>query len=92
MNDKHIHLHTTGKGDLKKEFEAKIAKLNLKYWKCYTDFLPTSDYAKLLGSADLGICLHESSSKLDLPMKAVDMCGAGLPVAALNYNWYDKWI
>ncbi|KAK4442971.1 glycosyl transferases group 1-domain-containing protein [Podospora aff. communis PSN243] len=78
----------TGKGPQKEMYLAKIAQLTqaglLPNVRIITAFLPFPDYAALLACADLGICLHMSSSGVDLPMKVVDMFGAGLPVAAFS--------
>ena len=43
------------------------------------------DYPKMVGAADLGICMHLSSSNLDLPMKVVDMFSSQLPCFAFDY-------
>lgn len=78
----------TGRGPQKAMYEAKISKLTadgrLPNITIRTAFLSFEDYANLLAAADLGICLHMSSSGVDLPMKVVDMFGAGLPVLAYS--------
>lgn len=84
----------TGKGPQKILFEAKIKVLEnagrLRPVTIQTFFFDEiGDYAKLLGCADLGVSLHTSSSGVDLPMKVVDMFGAGLPVA--GWSKFQAW-
>jgi beta-1,4-mannosyltransferase len=76
----------TGKGPLKAHYEGRMQQLSLQYISVATLWLENADYPVLLSAADLGICLHTSTSGLDLPMKVVDMLGSGLPVCAVKYN------
>lgn len=83
----------TGRGPQKEMYLSKIASLaaagHLPETTIRTAFLSFDNYARLLAAADLGICLHMSSSGVDLPMKVVDMFGAGLPVLA--YSAYESF-
>ncbi|KAL8800127.1 MAG: hypothetical protein Q9182_005400 [Xanthomendoza sp. 2 TL-2023] len=83
----------TGKGPQKDAFlsqiqimaeAGKLSKVHVR-----TAWLSAEDYAKLLASADLGVSLHTSSSGVDLPMKVVDMLGAGLPV--VGWDKFEAW-
>ncbi|KAI8093757.1 beta-1,4-mannosyltransferase [Halteromyces radiatus] len=82
----------TGKGPLKDHYEKMISRMQLKRTRIITMWLEAYQYPLLLGSADLGISLHTSSSGMDLPMKVVDMFGCGLPVCAVNFECLDELV
>lgn len=78
----------TGKGPMLKEIQTYIAEQlspTLSHVRIYTTWLSTDDYPLVLGTADVGVSLHMSSSGVDLPMKAVDMFGCGVPVISVLY-------
>jgi len=76
----------TGDGRRRTEFERRFAGLPARRVHLRARWLEPEDYPRVVGSADLGLCLHRSSSGLDIPMKVADLFGAGVPVCALDYG------
>jgi hypothetical protein len=80
----------TGKGPMKAAFEEKVNEYYSqgRLGKCVavrTLWLEQADYPVFVGCCTLGVCLHTSSSGLDLPMKVLDMFGSGVPVCAVMF-------
>jgi beta-1,4-mannosyltransferase len=76
----------TGRGEMKSTFEHRLGRRDLKYLAVRTAWLEPADYPTVVGMADAGLCLHQSASGLDLPMKLSDFRGAGVPVCAFDYG------
>jgi beta-1,4-mannosyltransferase len=79
-------LLVTGDGARRVQFERRFAGLPARRVQMRTRWLEPEEYPRVVGSADLGLCLHRSSSGLDIPMKVADLFGAGVPVCALDYG------
>jgi beta-1,4-mannosyltransferase len=80
-----LALLLTGRGALRQEFEKRLARRNLRRIGVRTAWLEPADYPVAVGMADAGVCLHQSSSGLDLPMKLADFRGANVPVFVYDY-------
>ncbi|KAJ5067814.1 chitobiosyldiphosphodolichol beta-mannosyltransferase [Anaeramoeba ignava] len=87
-----VLITVTGKGPLKEEFQKNCQKKKMQKIGFSTVWLEAKDYPLLLGSGDVGVSLHESSSGFDLPIKVVDMFGCNLPVCAVDFNCLNELV
>ena len=82
------------KGPQKEYYQNRIRELNptFTHISIQTLWLTSSDYPLFIGSADLGISLHTSTSGIDLPMKVLDMMGCHVPVCAISFQCVDELV
>src|SRR5687767_911321 len=85
MSTPALAVFLTGRGPQREAFEQRAARRNFKAIAVKALWLEPADYPTLVGMANIGLCLHQSSSGLDLPMKLADLRGAGVPVATYDY-------
>jgi beta-1,4-mannosyltransferase len=76
----------TGQGPLRESFERRHSGVQWRRVILRTAFLDPADYRELLCAAHLGLCLHRSTSGVDLPMKLMDFFGARTPACVLDYG------
>ncbi|KEP60555.1 UNVERIFIED_CONTAM: chitobiosyldiphosphodolichol beta-mannosyltransferase [Hammondia hammondi] len=75
----------SGRGPKKNQWLQRARQCQFRHIAIRTLFATLDDYYKLLAAVDVGVCVHTSSSGIDLPMKVVDLKGAGVPVCAYEF-------
>merc|ERR1711957_227560 len=77
----------TGKGPLLSHYQCilETSPFPNQTVQVLTPWLKPIEYPLLISIADIGICLHVSTSGLCLPMKVLDMFGCHIPVLARSY-------
>jgi beta-1,4-mannosyltransferase len=77
----------TGKGPGRRSFECEVKTrqfANISFM--FHFFEKCEDDASFGGCCDAGVSLYVSSSGVELPMKGLDMLGAGLPLLSVTYG------
>lgn len=81
-----VALVLTGDGPVRARFLPRITSRVGRRIHVSASWFDFKEYVTLIGSADLGVSVHRSTSGVDLPMKICDLFGGGVPVCALNYG------
>lgn len=82
----HVAIIATGRGPMQPDFARAAGTLNGGPVMLQTVWAPAAEYPALLARADAGLCLHRSSSGVDLPMKLADFRGAGKKALVMDYG------
>lgn len=77
-------LLVSGNGPLRAMWGPKLRAVSGGAVRVETPDVPAEDYPGFLAASHLGLCLHRSSSRLDLPMKIVELQTVGVPVLVLE--------
>lgn len=75
----------TGAGPKKARLAPRLKALADDLVKVHVKWFEGRDYAQVVGASDFTVCVHRSSSGVDLPIKVLDSFACEVPVIAFNY-------
>lgn len=81
-----IAIIATGQGPAQAEFARVAPDFCDGPVTLHPAWIPAAEYPAFIAQADAGLCLHRSSSGLDLPMKLADFRGARRKALVLDYG------
>jgi len=76
----------SGQGPYKTYWKSKFEQTKFDQIKVIFKWFKTEDYPLIVGSVDYGICMHNSTSGVDLPIKILDLHSCEVPVLAYRYS------
>lgn len=76
----------TGSGPMKQHYSSIFRALNLSKISFVILWFEAGDYPKMVACCDYGISLHNSTSGVDLPIKALDYMACDVPCIAYEYT------
>lgn len=83
---KKIILIMSGSGPTKKNWQKKFQIENFKKTQIFFKWFEDSDYPKICATVDFSVSLHNSKSKVDLPIKILDVFACEVPCIAFFYS------
>lgn len=85
-NAKKIVLVMSGHGPEKEYWQKKFEQTHFDHINVLFKWFEPAKYPLMVACADYGICMHKSTSGVDLPIKILDLQSCKIPVIAYAYS------
>lgn len=86
LKTRKLVLVMSGQGPCKQNWQRRFERTHFNNINVIFKWFEAKDYPLIVASADYGICMHNSTSGVDLPIKILDLQSCKVPVLAYEYS------